>query len=264
MKPQPSMPWGRQVPRVLDTGTVHVWLRSTMAIGAQELDEAMALLTPEESRRCSRFVFDDDRRDYAVGHALLRTALSSYDGGPPDDWTFHTNAYGKPFVTPSQDDALRLPFNLSHTRGLVACAVARCGEVGVDVVPVEGTAHTRLINRQLFSQSEIDHLAACGEAERQVRFLELWALKEAFAKAIGLGMAFPWCDAPFDLNQEGAIGFVPPEHFSGRRWRSALFDVSSKYRLAVVASGGDDGFRDIVTFDPVSGLAQCAVIIRMS
>ena len=264
MKRRPSIPRGERVARTLEASTVHVWLRSTMSIGTQELNESIALLSSSESERCSRFISDEDRRDYAAGHALLRTTLSAYGGRPPDQWSFHTNAHGKPFIEHDSDDAQPLLFNLSHTRGLVACAVAFCRDVGVDVVSVDRRVHASLINRQLFSRSEIDHLAACGDGERQVRFVELWALKEAFAKAIGLGVAFPWCDAAFDLTEDGAIGFIPPEHYRGRSWRCALFNVSSKYRLAVVASGAGDRFPNISIRDPESGPAEYAVVIRMS
>jgi hypothetical protein len=50
--------------------------------------------------------------------------LSRFGETSPEDWRFDTDAHGKPSVVTSQAGVPPLVFNLSHTHGLVACAVA--------------------------------------------------------------------------------------------------------------------------------------------
>ena len=72
---------------------------------------------------------------------------------------------------------------LTHTRGLVACAVTHGLAVGIDaerVRPVPGAQH---IADTRFASAEARMLGACDAATIDARFLELWTLKEAYAKA---------------------------------------------------------------------------------
>ena len=63
----------------------------------------------------------------------MRTTLSRYGTTAPRDWRFVTNAHQCPSVDDSQAGSPSLQFNLSHTDGLIALAVARGVRVGVDV-----------------------------------------------------------------------------------------------------------------------------------
>lgn len=209
------------------------------------MNDAVAMLSSAERERCARFIFDDDRRDYAVGHALLRTMLSVHSGGASDRWSFATNAYGKPFLERGSGVSRPLQFSLSHTRGLVACAVTAGGHVGVDVTCVERKATAVPMSPEWFSRSELAQLERCEAAARPARFAEFWALKEAFVKAIGVGLSCPLYDVTFDLTDDGAIRFTPPAAYRGHSWQCALFAVGSRYRLALVVDGGPE--RDLTS-----------------
>jgi 4'-phosphopantetheinyl transferase len=252
------------VPKTLDGDAVHIWFRFTTSLGEPELSEAVGLLSPSERERCARFMFDDDRRDFAVGHALLRTTLSLYDGRPPGRWSFETNAYGRPFIERDLGRAHRLLFSLSHTRGLVACAVTSGADVGVDVASVDRAADPGRVSEQWFSASEISQLERCSQAERPVRFIELWALKEAFVKAIGLGLSFPCSGMTFDLTRERAIVFTPPVEYSGHVWRCALFGFGSRYRLALVVDGVRDRLLHVTAMPAGGRSAESPVLIGTS
>src|SRR5207244_10970206 len=116
-----------------DPGDVHIWFRQTASPSAAVLRAARATLSSDERAHCDRLRQPEDRRDYAFAHHLLRTSLSRYHPVLPVDWEFDANGFGKPCLRPSS--ALPHPpsFNLSHTRGVVACAIATALPVGVDV-----------------------------------------------------------------------------------------------------------------------------------
>src|SRR5437868_14381917 len=100
---------------------VRIWFRSTETMDDAAIAAATSVLSEDELTRYRRFHFARDARDYAAAHALLRRALSREDGRPPAAWAFDRTAAGQPFLR----DAGEAPasFSLSHTHGMVACAV---------------------------------------------------------------------------------------------------------------------------------------------
>src|SRR5262249_48960720 len=146
-----------------------------------ELAQALEVLSPSERARCNRFVFRHDRRDFAAAHALLRSALAMHEDLPPSSWVFLADSRGKPFLAPSQS---AYEFNIAHTTGLVACALTKAGNVGIDVESVDRIVNSEEIARSHFSEREILALQECEGVERGTRFIELWTLKEAYLKAI--------------------------------------------------------------------------------
>jgi 4'-phosphopantetheinyl transferase len=218
----------------LAPGDAHIWYRFTESLDEDALRAEVAQLSPDERVRCQRFVSRRDRRDFAAGHALLRRVLSMHDDVRADAWTLVADANGKPSLA-RESDALPLAFNLSHTHGLVACAVTRDGEVGVDVECVERVTDGRDIAERYFSTAELAQLDACPEDERAARFIELWTLKEAYLKAIGSGLAQPLDTFAFSFDDEGGIRFNARPDTGPAAWTFALFAPSPRHRLALAA-----------------------------
>ena len=111
----------------------HVWLAQPELINDSTLlSHYRAILSPQELQQCDRFYFEHDRHHYLVAHALLRTVLSFYPDASPQDYVFNKNDYGRPELAEGNwPKSLR--FNISHTRGLVACIVTDTIDCGVDV-----------------------------------------------------------------------------------------------------------------------------------
>ena len=94
---------------------------------------------------------------------------------------------GKPALNISSTGKGNVAFSVSHTTGLLACAVSLGGRtVGVDIEngdrALRGSPEDRA--RRLFSQDEADDVARRGNGA----FLEKWTLKEAYLKATGEGI----------------------------------------------------------------------------
>lgn len=200
---------------------VHLWVAS-LGTAEQEQDLAglLALLDEKERVRADRFHFERHRRQFVLSHALVRRALSEYAPVIPEAWRFHANAHGRPEV--GNAAGASLCFSLSHTDGLALCAVALSAEVGVDVELERPGADDRLsLARTQFHPREVAALEAIALQDRRTRFLEIWTLKEAYAKARGLGLSLSLRDFGFTTSSERApeIYFDPGVEDSRSGWR---------------------------------------------
>ncbi len=204
-------------------------------------DEAYAAaqrtLSPEERARHDRFVFDRDRRDFAAAHALLHQMLTAA-GVPESERAFVQGEHGKPSIAVGKGHPKRVGFNLAHTRGLVACATVtvnaaeRLPDVGVDVEPIRVRDSGLDIAGRFFCPGEVNALNACALEERPGRFTELWTLKEAYIKAIGLGLSCPLHSFAFQYLGDDQVRFESPEGTAPGGWHFALFAPAEGYRLA--------------------------------
>ncbi|WP_363350996.1 4'-phosphopantetheinyl transferase superfamily protein [Methylocystis echinoides] len=174
-----------------------------------------ALLNEEERARAGRFAFEEDRQAYIGAHALLRAELSRRAGGAPQDWRFAAAERGKPFlVDPPQD----LRFSMTHTRGMVAVALAEGVEIGVDVEPAHRRAESMKLAERFFAPEEAALLRALeGEARRDA-FFAIWTLKEAVVKATGEGLSRPLNSFVISLDPPGV---TMRDVAAGDDWRLA-------------------------------------------
>jgi 4'-phosphopantetheinyl transferase len=217
---------------ILAPHRVHIWYHLTEALDETGVARAVAILSDSERQRGQRFMFARDRRDYAAAHALTRVALSRCGDLAPEQWRFQEGADGKPSL--AHDGGIApLTFNLSHTHGLVACAIAPGVDVGIDVERVDRRVGAEEVATRFFSPGERADLARCPAGERTRRFLELWTLKEAYIKAIGKGLSHPLNTFGFALNEPGSIGFMPPPDVDSAAWQFALFAPTDLHSMAV-------------------------------
>lgn len=223
----------------LEGDEIHVWLVAPQQVTGRDRDRCDALLSDAEARRRDGYLFERDRHTQRVTCALVRTCLSQYSQVPPWQWRFEANAHGRPFVSP---DLLAAPldFNVSHTEGLVACAVSRRPEVGIDT-----EARSRLHNpvelaEAVFSPVEIEQLQRASARSQRRLFFELWTLKEAYIKARGLGLSLPLDKFWFDREAPGPIRVAIAEELADNpsSWHFELYEPTPEHQLALAARCG--------------------------
>ena len=133
----------------------------------------------------------------------------------------------EPGSKPRLKGAGDVEFNISHTEGLVVCAVAGRA-LGVDTERIRPFKEGLM--RRVCSEAERSYvLAGRSEAEREERFFRLWTLKESFVKAIGRGLAFPLGDITFSLEEGAVKGSIPG-------WRFYQSRVYQSYIISVCAA----------------------------
>jgi 4'-phosphopantetheinyl transferase len=212
---------------------IDLWYVFVDKIDAQLSDEYLALLPHDERQQIRRFSHEPSRRQSLASRVLMRTVLASYLGEDPWSLRFHRNKYGKPSLEPPSKPALE--FNLSHTHGLVVCAVTRQHALGVDVEPCQRRTDYLGLARRFFARPEITLLEQRTPAEQPRTFIELWTLKEAFIKARGMGLSLPLDSFAFELapGQTPKIELLDRSEGGARDWQFAQLEMKGEYQMAL-------------------------------
>jgi len=202
-----------------------------------------SVMAPDEAEQQARYRFAAGRKEYLVTRALVRSVLSAYAPILPKDWQFIRNKHGRPEIA-GPAGAPRLRFNLSNTKGLVVCLVARNRELGVDVEDIHRHGETVAVADRFFSPSESAELIRQPVHRQRDRFFDYWTLKEAYIKARGMGLAIPLDHFSYHLeNPENIrISFAPqlPDHPS--RWQFSLRTLEGRHRIATaIERRADEG-----------------------
>jgi 4'-phosphopantetheinyl transferase len=178
------MPSGRSVELADDE--VHVWI---MPVRAPEAVIAglERVLSEDELEQASRFRFPHLRDSYIVSHGVLRHLLARYLDQAPADIAFVRGAQGKPAVSPSSP----LQFNLTHSGGMAAVALANGCAVGIDLEHLRPMTDIEEIAGRYFCPEEAAEILALPPDKRDRAFFSCWTRKEAYIKAIGDGLSCP-------------------------------------------------------------------------
>ncbi|MFQ5349148.1 MAG: 4'-phosphopantetheinyl transferase family protein [Thermoanaerobaculia bacterium] len=229
----------------------HLWLlRLRESIPAAVERRWHELLSPEEEAVHRRFRVAVARRQHLAARALVRTTLSRYADVDPRRWAFSSGPEGKPKIA-GPDGAPPLRFNLSHTRGLVACVVTLGLDAGVDVErPARRLRDPLELARHGFAPAEREMLGRLSGRARRDLFCDLWTLKEAYVKARGVGLlSLPARKLAYEIGPDGLIGLTLEPELGDRaeEWQLALLAPTDDHRLAVAIRRGRRPDLELVT-----------------
>ena len=175
------------------------------------LSGAMEMLSPQ--RRAKAEACRNLRvRVLSVGAALALDHLLCEHDLREQDMEYEEGNHGKPAFV---GEYAHWDFNLSHSGHMVAAVLAQSKmadvPIGVDIQRV--TNYRPELVRRMFSAEDRAQLAACtDETTRQRLFVQLWCRAEAFAKATGEGLRWPFPTPP----REAVFhDFWVDEHYCG-------------------------------------------------
>ncbi|KAF9468955.1 hypothetical protein BDZ94DRAFT_1293964, partial [Collybia nuda] len=172
---------------------------------------ALALVDPESSARIKKFFRRDDACRTLIGRLLTRVLLRER-GIPVDAMAFGVTQAGKPFITtPGMDPPIA--YNITHDNALVAMAFGPSVQnppafsIGIDVmkVRVPGRESFRsfvsTVDDQLTVLERRSLISTRSEDENLRRFFWMWTIKEAYTKALGIGLGFEFHRVEFDAEE---------------------------------------------------------------
>jgi 4'-phosphopantetheinyl transferase len=222
----------------LNRDELHVWLAS-VELASERLDELERTLSADEIARAEKFYFQHDRRRFVGRRGILRAILANYLEMKPSGLRFVYNEFGKPGFEVSQETG-SLSFNLSHSGELVLIAVAIDRDVGVDIEFIDNSVPFEEVAKRVLSVNEIAALEALPESLRRAGFFNCWARKEAYVKALGMGLSMPLNSFDVSLVQGETATYVESASSSDTsNWKIENLSIDSRYAAAVSAAGGD-------------------------
>jgi 4'-phosphopantetheinyl transferase len=235
--PPPWMPCA--VPPALPAGRAHVW-RVRADTGAPEDARWRALLAPAERERLDRFRFADDAKREAVSRGALRLLLGAYLGRPPGGVAFAAEAQGKP-VLAGAPAGERIEFNVSHSGEWAVLAFARGRRLGIDVERWREIDAEQIL-RDFFRPEEAEEWRRHPEPERPAAFFGAWTLKEAYLKALGVGLARPMQSFRVRAGPgPAALVWCAEDAHAPERWSLARLDLAPGYSAALAAENEISG-----------------------
>jgi 4'-phosphopantetheinyl transferase len=172
----------------LDGGDVHVW-RSSLDVEGEVVARLERLLSEDEKKRASRYANRSDRDAFIVARGTLRRILAAYLSVAPKTLEFKYNEFGKPSLG-NREKPSPLHFNTAHSGRIVLFAVSFERRVGIDIEHIHAGLEWESIAQYYFTSDEFSKLLSLPPAQRSTAFVRLWVRKEAYAKALGMGLGF--------------------------------------------------------------------------
>jgi 4'-phosphopantetheinyl transferase len=163
---------------------VHVW---KFDLNCAALDRYVAILSRDEQARADRYSGERLRCDFIRARCALRLVLADYSGHDPADIVFRYAEFGKPAID-WPNAGLACHFNLSHSgrHGLIAVAAY---PVGIDIEYMMRTdCDIDALVDIVCHPREKEIFALCPPAQRAALFYRVWSRKEAYCKALGVGL----------------------------------------------------------------------------
>ncbi|HVY05094.1 MAG TPA: 4'-phosphopantetheinyl transferase superfamily protein [Burkholderiales bacterium] len=220
-------------------GKLYLWILP-MDCGSESQAQALScVLSSDEKDEAACRANDHDRRQFVISRALTRLALSRHFPVAPEGWRFGRDGNARPFVrSPSMLPQAR--FSVSHTHGMAACLVTLSKDAAVDVEKISHFPDLRAVAAEFLSPAELDRLNACVDGEWTERFYAYWTLKEAYAKARGMGLKLPFSDIELHFDGTRDIKLLCPARMdaNGGAWKFWRCMEFPPFAIAVAAKAG--------------------------
>ena len=236
-------------------GTIITWLLWDRALEVELPAAFRALLDDGDRAQVDRFGPVFKKRETTVGRVLVRTALSAATGIAPAALRFDRGEHGRPFTTTPGTEGVC--FNLTHTAGLVACAVSTEGEVGVDAERV--APRSPGLVKRFYHPTEVAYVAEAPANEQDHRTTAVWTLKEAVIKATGKGLAVPLPSFAVNPRTEPPTMSVPPGDDPADRYALWLQWPTPEHALALALRGSVAEVRPVLRRTTLYELAMRAL-----
>lgn len=170
---------------------VHLYLAEVPQADGPALEKLVQRLPHDEQLRARRMVAGTAALQFVSACLLLRRTVAAYFGYSESAIRLRYGRHGRPTVE-SPAEISELSFSLSHTNGMVGCAFVRGGRIGIDVEWVDLRCNTLALEQSCLHPEELRLLSRYPTDLRRRAFLHLWTLKEAYGKALGVGLGVPF------------------------------------------------------------------------
>lgn len=201
-----------RMPELL-SGQIHLWSYSRSDDWGSTHEDC-SLLSVDELHRASRYRLDVHRERFIAFRGILRILLGGYLCIRPENLMFVYGPNGKPFVRREP-----IHFNVAHSGDRALFGFRADRPIGVDIEAVNHQLPAILDRaRGIFSVEEADKLISLSPERRTCSFFRGWTRKEAFVKAIGVGLSYPLSSFSVSFDKPAPLFRLYSESGIGRQW----------------------------------------------
>ncbi|KAH9769071.1 ACPS domain-containing protein [Citrus sinensis] len=201
---------------------------------------ALYLLPQRHHSSIIKYVKLEDRKRALVSRLLQYALVHQVLGIPFEEITINRTIEGKPYLESDKAgmDFPNFNFNVSHHGDYVAIASEPLCLVGLDIVscaiPLRETIPEFVQNfSSYFSSFEWDNILNAGASDEiLIEFYRYWCLKEAYVKAIGIGVAYGLDKVEFHHTGWGNIS-VKIDGETMTEWKFWLFELGKRHWIKV-------------------------------
>ncbi len=230
----------RKPPKKLqvDRSELHVW---QIEYDIKYLYASLiSLLSFEEIHEANTFFLKKDYRRYQISHGIKRLILAKYLNTSPKSIIFDCNNYGKPVIALWQNP-LNLQFNISHSNNLILMAITIKDDIGIDVeYNQKELCENELISAICSSKEQLFFSNLNDTQEKKMAFYRCWTRKEAYLKAIGIGLITNLKNISVDLNEFPANKWISFHNSLERetevQWKLFPINVGKSYTGSIIAT----------------------------
>ena len=191
---------------------------------------------PSDKENATRKISESAKENFLLARAALRALL--FQVTAQKNWLLRADLRGK--LDCFSENEVRGPaISLSHTRGIVACAISKKGLIGVDIERWRKRDYLALSS---YAFGPLEQVAVKQNGAGS--FYRIWTLREAVAKATGDGLLAR-------MNGEDCISTKGDQ---GRFWQFSYSELEPDCSLAIAIKYGDNAGEepftpiDIATF----------------
>lgn len=195
-----------------------------------------SMVLSSESDDLAGMVNPEKRLAALLGRALPRWHLSSYVGCRPHEIILKRENNRKPQVVDRRFP--NLDFSVSRTVDRVVSAFGIGLKLGVDVETLRPISDSGGLADRYFHKNERRWINAVEGWDRDLRFFDVWVRKEAFVKAVGLGLSIDLGSFAVPMEPDNGI-IIPNEGLSesfSKNWHATGLDLGKTVVAALVVS----------------------------
>jgi len=211
---------------------IDVWYMTTdFSQSIKNLSYFFNLLSPEEKDKSNNFAINEYKNQYIYTRSMVRIILSHYTSLMTTDIIYKYNENGKPEL--KNNTITPIYFNITHSKGLIACAVSKIQYFGLDSENVDTKISFLEVAKRYFSNDEYNAILQLTTSLQKIRFFELWTLKESYLKALGSGLGNNLKEISFKLDTENNIHAEFIKKNERERWEFQLHVLIEQYQIAL-------------------------------
>jgi 4'-phosphopantetheinyl transferase len=222
---------------------IHIWLVNNTQIPKEQYADFLHILSEEEIERANRFVHEKHRNNYIIAHKALRILLANYSKQTAKELVFNKNKYGKLSLS-KKINIHNIQFNMAHSHNLTVFAFTHDQSIGIDIEFMRNNVQIESISQRYFSLQENKNLSMLNTKEKSQAFFNIWARKEAFIKAIGLGLSYPLSKFEVDtriISKNEAVAQIAlsinDDYYEQQEWHLYSLQLEENYASALAIKG---------------------------